>query len=725
MSLQEKRFEEWLERAFRLAFFLHGDRETAKRIATSAMNKLETASNAQFKRYYYQPTGRAENSRAARSRVSLSDLQLLQRLVFVESEKFERAKEISETVSEQSLLKFFIKHLVRIALKRNSFYVTLAVSRILHNYATSDAMEIYNIVVQDPERVHDDYYYRSRKGVLMKELKARFDTLIETEKVNRGEERFQTKANDEDLSAAAKNALEIFTPWNSECAIPEKFDPFQDVIKPFHFDKKDPDEEHRIEINRIHAAIHPVCFSQLTNALELSLPEEKMEIPKFMLNTNFTDFDDTNRRNPTPLESDELEQIKEILSAQAENRKAMTAGFLRVVVDGEERAQIDAEKNISANLILDESAESIEIYDDRETLLANHLLSFGELQKGKQTQIFQLENGKKITFDLVPTFDNYGEVSEINFAVGFEKQEARESVFGKINSFCANLFAQPFLKPALSFGLIILVLVFGWLILRNPNKNEVVVNPTDQNQNVVITAPKVLPENKNERSNENSSAPKNSKDSNVVSPKKEKTEKPPERKPKREIEKEETPKKEIVVENQPKELIANNKRKETTFDNDKILRLPIRETKDYPVYKSKDFPETNKVRKLELQKLLGKPLSEIKLIFVETTGDSILGKQIAEQISNELKSAGKFETTNDKESADAALKIYVRHESDVDAPEQKIVTAIVRLVNAKGFVVYPNERKISGWKYVGEIGRLPKRISDDLNKAALQNNSKR
>ncbi len=73
---------------------------------------------------------------------------------------------------------------IRISLKRNSFYVTLGISRILHNYGTNDAMEIYNIVVQNPDRVHDDYYYRSRKGVLMKELKACFGELLETVKVN-------------------------------------------------------------------------------------------------------------------------------------------------------------------------------------------------------------------------------------------------------------------------------------------------------------------------------------------------------------------------------------------------------------------------------------------------------------------------------------------------------------------------------------------------------------
>ncbi len=297
MALQEKQFDEWLDRAFRLAFFLHSDREIAKKIALSAMNKLETASNAQFKRFYYTPTGRAENSRAACSRVSLNDLQLLQCLIFVESENFEK-----ENAGEKALLKFFIKHLVRIALKRNSFCITLGVSRVLHNYATNDAMEIYNIIVQDPERVHDDYYYRSRKGLLMKELKARFGKLLTTVKVNRGEERFSSKQC-EILSEIAKNSLRTFMPWESVCAIPEKFDPFADIIKPFYFDKKDPDEEHRVEVRRIHAALHPTCFSRITDALDLPKPEEKLEIPNFMTAENYIATDD-DFTNPPKLEAD-------------------------------------------------------------------------------------------------------------------------------------------------------------------------------------------------------------------------------------------------------------------------------------------------------------------------------------------------------------------------------------------------------------------------------------
>ena len=244
--MQTNQIDDWLNKAFQLAFFIHGKRDIAKQIAASAMNKLETASNAQFKRYYYTPVGRAETSRATRSRVSLNDLQLLQRLVFVESENFEKQNEATKTTSEKNLLVYFIKHLVRISLKRNSFYVTLGISRILHNYGTNDAMEIYNIVVQNPDRVHDDYYYRSRKGVLMKELKARFGEILEVVKVNRGEERFNHQTDAENLSETAKDCLQFFTPWNSSCAIPDKFNPFDDIIAPFHFDKQNPDAEHRI-----------------------------------------------------------------------------------------------------------------------------------------------------------------------------------------------------------------------------------------------------------------------------------------------------------------------------------------------------------------------------------------------------------------------------------------------------------------------------------------------
>src|SRR6185295_867464 len=192
--------DEFPNRAFQLAYFIHRERKTALEITTRALNKLQLAATAQGKRLYYRLTGRAD-TRRARSRVSMGEPHLLQRLVYVESEEYERRKEAAAQniqaddgaapANRSDLVVYFIKHLVRITTRRNSFYVTLGLSRLLYNYTTPETMELYNLVIQDPDRVHDDYYYRSRKGLLLKELKERFGELVEVAKGVRGEQRWR------------------------------------------------------------------------------------------------------------------------------------------------------------------------------------------------------------------------------------------------------------------------------------------------------------------------------------------------------------------------------------------------------------------------------------------------------------------------------------------------------------------------------------------------------
>lgn len=712
MATQENYKDEWLERAFRLAFFLHGDRETAKKIAFGAMNKLETASTAQFKRHYYTPTGRAENSKVTRSRVSLSDLQLLQRLVFVESEAYEREKENGKKTSEKDLLTFFIKHLVRISLKRNSFYVTLAVSRILHNYPTADAMEIYNVVVQDPDRVHDDYYYRSRKGVLMKELKARFGELLEIVKVNRGEDRFNSKASAKNSAETARECLKFFTPWNSSCAIPETFDPFTDVIKQFYFDKTDPDEEHRTEVSRIHATLHPDCFNRLTQALNLSSPQDTMEIPKFMLTENQANFDDNDWRNPPPLDADELRLIKEILSAQAANRKAVSAGFLRVVADGSEIGKVDPAETNPARFDLGGDAELIEIYADGNTLLATHLLNFAKLRKGEQTHSILLEGGQRITLELVPSLDEFGEVAEVTFGVSYAETSLRRRLalaLLRTRAAIGNSFDQPILKPALTFGIVLLTLAAGWFVFQKLDERPDVIadGPKPLNQNSQVNPFQPPPEEREIVPNTDDSKGANRPVSRPDEMANSQT-------PKREIRKETAPKKEKIVEPQSGE-VANTISKDEIDDNG-VLRLPMRESNRNSSEPRFDRREKSTEVRGHSRKFSGKSFNEIKQIYLELSGDEILGKQIAAQIVAELGTSSRFIVTSDKEQADAALKLYVRHESDGDEPDEKTVAVIVRLVNAKGFVVYPNRKGISGWKYVGTINKLPLRVARDLAK---------
>ncbi len=703
MTTQENYKDEWLDRAFRLAFFLHGERETAKKIALAAMNKLETASTAQFKRLYYTPTGRS-TSKAVRSRVSLGDLQLLQRLVLVESEVYERRREEEGNVCERSLLTFFIKHLVRISLKRNSFYVTLAIARILHNYPTADAMEIYNVVVQDPERVHDDYYYRSRKGVLMKELKARFGDLLEVVKANRGEERFSSSTtNGRELVETANKCLVTLTPWNSSCAIPEKFDPFTDLIKSFHFDKNDPDEEHRTELNRIHAALHPDCFGRLTQALDLSSPRDAMEVPKFMITENQANTNNDHWNDPPSLDQDELKQIKALLSAQAASRRAATAGFLRVIADGSQIGLIDAASSAPRKFELGDEVELIEVYAEDGTLLATHILNFGDLRNGRLSQAITLEGGQKLSFSADPTLDDFGEVSKVGLSINYEETSWQKRFAATLNS----VLSFPMLKSALSLGALLLAIAIGWLLLRDSEPVLVVDREIKQVDGVNALPPSV-PDN-------NEQFVANGRNENEVKEPIEEAPRQPDTanasRPKSESRKERSPKLESPV--PPSQQMANRSPAvRNEIDEDGILRLPMRD-------RNQRLPEDlrrNEAVRSYRRPIDGKSLSEIRSLYLETSGDHVLGKQVAEKLANSLSQIINLSVTSDKELADAALKLYVRHESDVDDPDEKTVTVIVRLVNAKGYVVYPNRKGVSGWKYVGTINKLPGRIASDLIK---------
>jgi hypothetical protein len=100
--------EDLLQTAFELAYFIHRDRRTAGEISLAAMQKLEVAAVAQLRRLYYK--GRGEGSgRPGRFKPSWADRHLLQRLVYFESEKWERLQEERDPGSlteEDYLLRF-------------------------------------------------------------------------------------------------------------------------------------------------------------------------------------------------------------------------------------------------------------------------------------------------------------------------------------------------------------------------------------------------------------------------------------------------------------------------------------------------------------------------------------------------------------------------------------------------------------------------------------------
>src|SRR5580765_5423821 len=129
--------EAMIVQAVRLAYFIHDNKEIASQIAAESLIKLKSVAVAQDRRFLYEPSGRLSRNLRSRNKITLSELHLLQRIVYHESEPYERETEKmvgTTALDEQRLIIHYIKHLVSITLKRNSFYAALGITRLLCHY---------------------------------------------------------------------------------------------------------------------------------------------------------------------------------------------------------------------------------------------------------------------------------------------------------------------------------------------------------------------------------------------------------------------------------------------------------------------------------------------------------------------------------------------------------------------------------------------------------------
>lgn len=487
--------DDMLNKAFLLAYFIHGKRETAVQIVLGAMSKLDVATTAQSKRLYYKPGGRSllRRSNGFRSKVTFSELHLLQRLVYIESEPYEKQREEASSgaaIRKEDLFIHFIKHLVRVTLKRNSFYVTLGISRLLYNYTTTETMGIYNVVVQDPERVKDDYYYRSRKGVLMQEIKERFGDRVKICHGQRGEDRFQAEPEPGRFAELVSECLSFFTPWATPCLVPAGFDPISDSIPSLQFEGRE--KEDQIEVNRIHAALHPNCYQRLIKALGFPSPDQRLEVPHFFLSKENGDWNNDRRDRPLELGAEDLNTIKQNLGELAERRRKASTGLLRILVDGVDYNRMDLKRERRVRLDLNREPELIEIWTSDETgdlLLASHLITYQQPDSAEPmpASLF-LDGGQEISIVVSPSTDVSGAVIDIAYEETLQKKTF--SVLGQVLQALAagqGLFARyPFsfrgrsrsnlLIPTLSF--LFLIILTG-VVVRYIQRGALPQQPPD------------------------------------------------------------------------------------------------------------------------------------------------------------------------------------------------------------------------------------------------------
>jgi hypothetical protein len=413
-----------LTRAFGLAYFIQGDKAVACRITTNALAKLDVAAAAQSKRLYYKPAGYTRSGLASvrrfRTKVYMNDSQLLQHLVYIESDPYERRQEQSAAgaLEEDDMLIRFIKHLVRITMRRNSFYVTLGLSRLLHNYSTAETRNIYHLLVQDPEPVKEESYYRGRKRELLQELRERFAPWVSMVRERGGEERFQSLDHPERQADFIQECLRLFTPWDTPCVVPEHLNPAARALPSLSFTGGNPDKEHPIEMGRMHSVLEPACYFRLTRALGLDPPQWRLAAPQFFLsNGNGQDRKPPKDRfQPPDLTEEDVTAIWTDLEGRAAQRRRAPAYLLSIVVDGVERARWDLRQSSRIRFEVDATAELIEVRagtEDGEVPLAVHQLLVYELEEeaGPATFSITLEGGQKITFTVSATKDAVAEIA--------------------------------------------------------------------------------------------------------------------------------------------------------------------------------------------------------------------------------------------------------------------------------------------------------------------------
>jgi hypothetical protein len=707
---------EMLNKAFALAYFIHGDKRMALLIATEAMAKLEVATSAQYKRFYYRPTGHSSHHQgdAKRSKVSFSDLHLLQRLVYVESERHEKQKEQDNhpaSINEEDMIVHFIKHLVKITLRRNSFYVALGLSRLLHNYSTSEAMEIYNVVAQDPERVKDDYYYRSRKRLLIGEMKERFGNLIRVHRGPRGEERFQARPATEPCLDLVKRCLHFFTPWQTPCLMPTGFDPTLESILPFS--SRGGIEEDKVEINRIHAILEPDCFERLIRGLGFDAPRVRLEVPCFYISQD-TDSDDGPRARPYDsmrLTEQELLAARGELSDLTARRKRATAGLLRVMVDGIERARLDLSHPDQMQFHIESSAELLEVRGqdaDGELLLASHLFIHDPLGDGFAAYKLpvRLEAGQKLLITVVPPAQavGTGEWTGASVFVSCRKSNPVRALarlarqLGASASEYLHADRRDYQRPLIPIlASLLLVICLAGVALHLRTGRGINYQPVISSRQKDIIAPTSLPST-----------------AELESPK------PPPSSTGEQTARQQASRRrgESLLQGR-----ANNRTAASPESGD-----PVSPTSDSDIELTRDLNTG----------LPSRALSEVKRIYIEVTSteDETLGAGLYKGLTEATGFRRRFILAAVKDDADALLKISVtrsgsiNRQGKVEAPtamrtdgntkevkdiKPTVISVITaQLINAQGKVIWPTGSRISQKKYQGSATEVSTKIIKDL-----------
>jgi len=394
--------EDLWQRAFQLAFFIVPDRSSAYQIASRAIEKLGVQRSRERRRFYW----RGRNAKLRIRRISRTDADALQWLVYLESEECEQEQEQNDQHTEVDLVIRYIKYLVQLTTGASSFYVNVGLNRLLRNYSTPEVQQVYELVTEHYPASDE---YRKIKGRLMNRLAERFDGSL---KIRTGEYRELRFENYEDQKAwlsLVEECLEAFTPWSTrevclrgpaELKFGDPGGGARHASLPNHADG--------IETSRCHWFMHSPCYGELAKKLRLDPPEERLSVPQFLLNQNNGQRPDPSgtRREVEPLTDAEMRALKDRIDSSGAKRQQASLRSVKIVAHGVVCASMDPARDEKRQFEISEGTNLLEVQtaaDGADLTLATHWIDYTECNGIAPGEcVIALKDKRELVFNIVP-----------------------------------------------------------------------------------------------------------------------------------------------------------------------------------------------------------------------------------------------------------------------------------------------------------------------------------
>jgi hypothetical protein len=384
-------------------FFANLSDQVDQRAKEQSVSSIQTRASKQLinRQIIQQAFGRYLAANQHRNAVNLSDLQMLQVLVYAAAEPYELDAEASGASSYEDLCVRYIKYLAKLSFKSNVFHTSVAYGSLIYDFGRTGAAKIHDYAVQDVSRSRPKSNYSNSKAAVMHLLEnERFAAnyrLVREEAIGAPTRYKWRQSSDNELSRLLV-WLKRLAFWLKCVGVAEEpnspsDEGFRELLV---FTGVDPDDEHPVERRRIHGISCPECFTLFAAYAGLQNPRNRLGLPYFEATIDMKNDDDENARlQPPKIKAEDInDDLKEIDGIRA-LRRVSTTSPLSVRVDGVECAKLIPPNTVTASFGFMGSPDLIEIWgtsqglERREILLAAHLLG-GSLD-GQRMEVVSLQ----------------------------------------------------------------------------------------------------------------------------------------------------------------------------------------------------------------------------------------------------------------------------------------------------------------------------------------------